>query len=390
MEPDNNHWFRNKYPELYKRIIDTPDTDLEVEPSRRGDPTLRIGNVQVHSAYDPVREAEGLIDKALDKVSPNDVIVVCGLGLGYLVEAVKKRFSGKIVVIEPDLRIVGKALTARSQEALRDTTLCFGLSVEEVVAAIERLLSSVDDWRRVKLIRHHPSVKLHPEYFEELTRLINARRNLGVSGLGILVVTPIYGGSLPVARYCASAFERLGHRVEVLDNEIYNAARQQIEIVSANRNHRGQLTGLLTTLMAESITARALDRAVDLVFLTAQSPMTPAVAQELRGHKIPTAFWFVEDWQFFTYWRDWAPLYDYFFTIYIHNNTSFSLSTSIFITKFFQFITQNCMLRYIPRHLPNLRIRINLATPLFQKCWVYRLILLQLLLNPPLATGLVA
>ncbi len=313
---NNNLWLRQTDSALCESINQAADNpSFRVTSARSGAPTLRIGSIQVHSAYDPVREAESMAEKSTEKLSANDIVVICGLGLGYLTEEVRKRFDGKIILIEPDLSLLKLALTERSMGFLSSMTLILGQSVQEAVSAIERECGGASGFNSVKIIQHPPSIKLNHEYFEELKRTVNARRNTNVTGLGILVVTPIYGGSLPVARYCASAFEKLGHRVETLDNEIYNDARQQIENISRNRDHRNQLTGLLNTLMAESITARALDRAVDLVFLTAQSPMTPEVAQELKRYKIPTAFWFVEDWQLFTYWQQWAPLYDYFFTI---------------------------------------------------------------------------
>jgi len=314
--PHNNIWLKNSNPELWGRIISAPDDPrLELFPSKQGEPTLKVGTIQLHSRYDPVREAEQVAGRALDRVPGDAVLVICGLGLGYLAQAVRRRFSGPVVVVEPELAIVRAAVQSRNQEHLRDATLAFGLAADEAVDSIEKTCGGGAGWKRVRVIQHSPSVKLNPDYWTELIRRINARRNAGTKGLGILVVTPMYGGSLPVARYCASAFERLGHRVELLDNQIYDPARRQIEAISSNRQHRGQLTGMLTALMAESITARALDRAVDLVFSVAQSPMTPPVLNELRRHHIPVAFWFVEDWQLFSYWREWAPLFDYFFTI---------------------------------------------------------------------------
>jgi spore maturation protein CgeB len=304
------------HPELFKTLNDLPPNPaLEVNLARSGHPTLKANGIQVHGSYDPVREAESIADKALSNVSEKDLLVICGLGLGYIVETIRQRFEGKIVIVEPDLALVQKALSTRSLDVLSQATLALGLSPEDTTKVIQSELENTSDWKRIKLIKHQPSIKLNVRFYDELNRIINGRRNQCIEGLGILVVTPIYGGSLPIAGYCASAFKRLGHRVELLDNEIYDKARLQIENISSNRNHRNQLTGLLTTLMAESITAKALDRAVDLVFLTAQSPMTPNVVQELRRQGIPTAFWFVEDWQYFTYWQDWAPLYDYFFTI---------------------------------------------------------------------------
>ncbi len=35
--------------------------------------------------------------------------------------------------------------------------------------------------------------------------------------LRILVVLPLYGGSLPVGRFCVSALEKMGHLVETFE-----------------------------------------------------------------------------------------------------------------------------------------------------------------------------
>lgn len=312
----NGTWCEKVFPDLWQRLIAADnDSSVEVVNSRIGDPSLKVGSIQIHSSYNPAQEAERLAEKSLTNVAGDAVIVLSGFGLGYLAEALRKKFTGQIIVVEPDSVVVKAAFEARSQDYLQSIAPAFGMTMAQTVDVIEQVCGNNAGWKKVKVIQHAPSVKLRPEFYSELIRTINSRRNLSVDKLGILVVTPMYGGSLPVARCCMSAFERMGHRVETLDNEIYDAARQQIENISGNRHHRGQLTGLLTTLMAESITAKAIDRAVDLVFLVAQSPMTPDVIRELRRRKIPTAFWFVEDWRLFTYWQDWAPLYDYFFPI---------------------------------------------------------------------------
>ena len=41
--------------------------------------------------------------------------------------------------------------------------------------------------------------------------------------LRILVVLPMYGGSLPIGRYCASALSALGHSVRVFDAPLLHA-----------------------------------------------------------------------------------------------------------------------------------------------------------------------
>src|SRR4030043_936094 len=99
----NAAWLSRKDSRLMTRIegIDD-DPSFEVTPSRRGDPTLRVGQVQVHSAYDPVREADSIASRSLDRLPASATVVVCGLGLGYIALAVLSRFPGRGVIMEPD------------------------------------------------------------------------------------------------------------------------------------------------------------------------------------------------------------------------------------------------------------------------------------------------
>lgn len=78
----------------------------EVIPSKSGHPTLKYhtedGEVFVHSAYDPEREAER-ISKELEEIDSKAVIVFLGVGLGYTLSAVAKRFpENEILLWEPE------------------------------------------------------------------------------------------------------------------------------------------------------------------------------------------------------------------------------------------------------------------------------------------------
>lgn len=302
--------------ELYSQLNSTVlNGDISVSAARNGSPTAEVKSILMHSSYDPELEAERLSVRALQKAQDDSIILIFGLGLGYLPEALSKHFDGRIIVVEPDLAMVRTAFENRDLEMLKNSTLLFGKSAQDTVQRIEAICEGEGGWDKVLIVQHAPSLKINPEYFSEVSALIRSRRNLSCGKLNILVATPFWGGSLPSARHCINAFRRLGHRVEVLDNSLYDDARRQIEGLSSNTRHTGQLLDLLHTLMSESITARALDRAVDLVFLVAQSPITSAVVQELHNRHIPIAFWFMEDWRVFTSWQATAKLFDYFFTI---------------------------------------------------------------------------
>ncbi len=318
---DNLSWLRATNPDLFSGADYNPpySKDSEtviVSASRKGVPTLSVADNQLHSTYDPVSEADRMAEKALEAVPVGNAIILLGLGLGYLAEALRNKRDSSLAIVEADTEIFQAAVQHGRLSLLKDSRLIVGSHCSApLLESLRKFADQAGGWSKVSFISHPPSVKRFPNFYAELEAVAKAQSTLQTGSLGILVVTPMYGGSLPIARYCASAFKRLGHRVEVLDNSIYNDARRQIETVSRDRRHRGTLGELLATLMSETITAKALDSAVDLVWLVAQSPMSAQVAGTLKKHKIPTAYWFVEEWQYREYWKDCATRFDYFFTI---------------------------------------------------------------------------
>ena len=107
----------------------------------------------------------------------------------------------------------------------------------------------------------------------------------------------------------------LGHQTEILDFTNYFSAFRHAETVTSNAHHSRALQNLLTTFLAETVVAKALDWRADLVWAVAQSPLTTPALQELRHEGVHTALWFVEDFRIFGYWRDLTPFYDAVFTI---------------------------------------------------------------------------
>ena len=67
--------------------------------------------------------------------------------------------------------------------------------------------------------------------------------------------------------------------------------------------------------VSELVLAKAYEYKPDLIFATAQSPFTTTTLEQYKQLKIPVAFWFMEDFHLFAYWKTFAPLYDYFFVI---------------------------------------------------------------------------
>ena len=133
--------------------------------------------------------------------------------------------------------------------------------------------------------------------------------------LRILVVLPMYGGSLPIGRYCARALQSMGHSVRLFDAPcLYPAftGLQQLGLPPAARN---QLENSFLQLVSQAIWAHVQALEPHLVLALAQAPLNRALLQRLRRGGVRSAMWFVEDYRIFDYWRLYAPLYDVFAVI---------------------------------------------------------------------------
>ncbi len=276
--------------------------DLRPCTSRTGHPVLKASGIALHSLYDPLGEAEAWLGHYRERIEGASTVAVLGFGLGYHVIELCRATEKEVVVFEPRVDILRTAL-----------------ELLDLTAVLSRVRLVTDEgpppgMRGFTIVRHEPSINLSPGYFERLLGRLQVLQTFD-RGLRIMVVGPIYGGSLPTARYCADALRRLGHRVDFVDNSLYRDAFLGIERITGNRTHRNQLTELFVDFASEAVIARCAEFKPDLVFALAQAPLAAASLRKLTDCRVPTAFWFVEDYRHLEYWKEIAPLYSYFFTI---------------------------------------------------------------------------
>jgi len=131
----------------------------------------------------------------------------------------------------------------------------------------------------------------------------------------ILLVLPMYGGSLPVGRYCASALKRLGHLVEVFEAPDFYPAFTALKSLKVTSDRLERLENSFLQVVSQAVAAKAETFEPDLVLSMAQAPLSRQVLKRFRNDGVPTAMWFVEDFRLFTYWRAFAPYYDLFAVI---------------------------------------------------------------------------
>ncbi len=130
--------------------------------------------------------------------------------------------------------------------------------------------------------------------------------------LKILVVLPLYGGSLPVGRYCAQALSDLGYFVEIFEAPAHFEGFQAIKELKVRPERLTQLENAYIQLLGNMIFAKVEAFEPDLVLAMAQAPMPLHVLKKFQMQGTKTAMWFVEDHEVLTYWPTFAPYYDIF------------------------------------------------------------------------------
>lgn len=290
---------------LAERIAATPpEAGLQVESAKNGLPTARSADIWLHSNYAPDQEgarwAEGV------GAQPGECVTVLGSGLGYHLQALADRgVSG--VLIEPDPARFRSALeTLDLRGVMERFRLLVGMPEERLRRGAGRYLSGT-------VALHPASARLNPA-LARLHSYADTRRAVGQGGLRILVVNPIYGGSLPAARHCATALRGMGHEVEIFASEAFGGG---MEFPGSFRyeEHRQDFRKGLASLLSQGVMLKALETQPDMVLSLAQAPLLPETLQRLQAMEIPVAFWFVEDFRLLTYWRDVAPWYSALFGI---------------------------------------------------------------------------
>lgn len=283
----------------------TISADLVLETSRTGSPTLRAGSIQLHSRYNPEEEARRLVDSAdLDEGRP---VLVVGCGLGYHVYTLLER-GHEVTVLEPDLDAVKLAVDGPlAGAACRIGAGPLPESGDE--PELSRFLE-----RDPHILIHPPTAQVHRDYVNGTTANLY-RWALSGKHLNIAVVGPMYGGSLPIARYLARAFARQGHHTRLIDHADAWPLYEKIQSSVSGSTPAAQLTGLYSQFLSEWTYAQVAEFNPEICIVLAQAPVAPTFANRLRKNGIITAFWYVENWRHLPYWRDIARYYDFFFHI---------------------------------------------------------------------------
>ena len=285
------------------------NTPLQVDLAANGEPTIKLRGIAVHSYRDPAREGVNWALRAVadHNVPQNAMVTVLGFGLGYHLKGLAGLgISG--TVIEPDLEMFACAMEHLD---LTDVLASF-----RVIAGVssEILRRSHGDLLVRTILPHPSSLRLHAETLGPLLSYGEGLKIAREGGMKILLVNPINGGSLPIARYCASALRNMGNLVTVFAAEAFDGGMDfafNYRFDKCRKAFRNDLAAMVS----RGVELMAKECRPDLVLALAQAPLVGESLARLSAMDIPTAFWFVEDYRVLTYWQDVAPHYRYFFGI---------------------------------------------------------------------------
>ncbi|TKB66556.1 MAG: hypothetical protein E8D47_06145 [Nitrospira sp.] len=282
---------------------------MEIVQARAGMPSARAKGRWIHSAYDPIKEAQAWAES--QSYHEGETLVVFGVGLLYHVEALCARLTRTVpvVLVVPDLSVLADAATVRTWGDWIDR-VSWAWGTTEAIG--ERIAEA---GHPLRLITYAPAAALHADSHQAIETAMQRRAAAQAGGqLRIAVVGPIYGGSLPITRYAISALESLGHDVRWLDHSVHATSYHQLESLK-NSQHRLALQSKYAEMLSRVTMAQLAEDPPDLVLSLAQAPLILPALEHLRRKKFLTAMWFVENYRHLTYWQQLAAGYDFWFVI---------------------------------------------------------------------------
>ncbi|MEE8557555.1 MAG: DUF3880 domain-containing protein [Myxococcota bacterium] len=302
---------RVRDPDLASRLVAAGTEGIQAEQARSGQITFRVKSLLEASAEDPEADAHEHAARFLRQAEQGGArrLVIFGLGvhtLRYL-----ERFEGPVLVIEPSLELCRAVLEQIDLSAeLRRMDLVVSDSPESscrhpCFGAVERGV----------FVLHPTARRRAPELYEQLARRFHPGGTPG--RLRILVIPPLYGGSLPVARACASAFHEIGHEAIEVNLEPFLGAYRELRALPGMiaPPKAESLATKLTRVVGDLVLAIVEEQEPDVAFALAQAPVDPLLVSEIRRTGAATAFWFCEDFRVMTYWKDLAPRFDTVFHV---------------------------------------------------------------------------
>ncbi|MDX9703227.1 MAG: DUF115 domain-containing protein [Candidatus Auribacterota bacterium] len=168
---------RQKQPDIIDDLITafhdagSPHNDVVTIISKTGVPVVKVGDITVHSLYDPIKEAQRFVSSL--QIDPYINIAIQGLGMGYHLDEIIAQSGNRdfILIIEKDIRVFKAFLEQRDLSGIyaqlaRNCKLYFaiGRTPIELFRALQGMALTIFA-NGITVINHPASIKLDIGYY---------------------------------------------------------------------------------------------------------------------------------------------------------------------------------------------------------------------------------
>jgi len=297
-------------PELAARLNRLPSSgNLKLVQAHSQDPVPIKNGLSLHSRRDPWAEARAFArSEPVDQAVRHGLIpLIFGLGGGYHVLALLERFD-RLVVYESDPALIRTALE----------TLDWSAALSRLI-----FLTGPDQLPKERqpfaLLVHRPTQRLAAEDWASFLAVWEGKTAPVPAEEGqrwkVLLVSPLNGGSLPLAGHVDRALRSLGHEAILADMSPLDPFHRSLRSAGLPVEKIEPATQRLIQFAGEYIAFLTEVHRPHLLLALAQAPLDRRALNRIRSLGVKTAFWFVEDHRLLTYFQELAGAYDYFFHI---------------------------------------------------------------------------
>ncbi|RMD87405.1 MAG: hypothetical protein D6808_01485 [Candidatus Dadabacteria bacterium] len=305
---ENLRALKARFPEAASSIADDkPLRESEITATPQGCVIIHKGQCLDHPTK-PLEAAKIWAQRLMGdpRFSSARNIAIYGLGSGYHIEALRKLYTGNIIVIEPSLEVIKAACSCRN--------------LEGVLTAMSSLLIESSDLysdlpEDIELVIRPQSQVTTPQHCAKTKAAIYGKKGFTSLNPRIGILGPLQGGTLPITGYCDRAFGALKFRKQTFDMSGFAHGFHEIKNFVFEGPARDVIEGNYIEMLSNMLLKSIEQYPVDILICMAQAPISGQALELLRKGGVTTVLWFVEDYLRFTYWREIARYYDFIFTI---------------------------------------------------------------------------